>query len=207
MSDERFNNGWIEGPVEDDVKKEIRDHDRACALVFGVLAILFTLLAMAFHAAQADERSPVSWCGLVVEPESECPGYDGDDWPYPADLDVRHAEAVGGYFAPYTGRVFAGPGDVDIEHIVARHEAAQSGACGWGLAERKAFAMDPLEITIAGPRVNRHLKSDKDPAEWMPPKAQAWYAARWVAIKRRYGLSVDEAERDSLDRALGGRCP
>ena len=147
------------------------------------------------------------WCGLEVLPEVECPSYRGEDWPYPADLDQRYADRIGGFFAPYTGRVFEHAGQVDIEHIVARHEAAQSGACGWGVAERKAFARDPLEITIAGPMVNRRLKSDRDPAEWMPPKAQAWYAARWIAIKRRYGLSVDEAERDALAAVLGGRCP
>ena len=55
--------------------------------------------------------------------------------------------------------------------------------------------------------VNRRLKSDKDPAEWMPERAQRWYAARWIAVKRKYGLSIDPAERDALHRALVGRCP
>ena len=151
--------------------------------------------------------TPTSWCGLTVAPEEPCPSYDGNEWPYPSDLDQRYADRIGGFFAPYTGRVYASAREVDIEHIVARHEAAQSGACGWTREQRRAFASDPIEITIAGPGVNRHLKSDRDPAEWMPPRAQRWYAARWIAIKRKYGLSIDEAEGVALHRALGGRCP
>lgn len=166
-----------------------------------LLAVLFVLALAAMDEAEA------RWCGLPVEPEQDCPTYDGDDWPYPSDLDVQYAERVGGYFAPYTGRVFDNAKQVDIEHIVARHEAAQSGACDWTRRERVRFARDPLEVTIAGPRVNRHEKSDRDPAEWMPPKAQVWYATRWIRIKQRYGLSIDLAERDALYRALDGRCP
>ena len=171
--------------------------------IWFLLAVVLVLALAAMDGAQARE----AWCGLVVEPEVECPGYDAKDWPYPADLDVRYADRIGGYFAPYTGRVFDRADQVDIEHVVARHEAAQSGACGWPLAQRKAFARDPLEVVVAGPRVNRRLKSDRDPAEWMPPKAQVWYAARWVAVKRKYGLSVDGRERDALAAVLGGRCP
>lgn len=165
-------------------------------------AVLASLLAVPLPSLSAER-----WCGLVVEPEVACPSYRAGDWPYPEDLDERYAERIGGYFAPYTGRVFGNAREVDIEHIVARHEAAQSGACGWSVDQRRAFASDPLEITIAAPRVNRQLKSDRDPAEWMPPKAPAWYAARWIIIKRKYGLSVDEAERDTLAAALGEKCP
>ena len=148
-----------------------------------------------------------TWCGVRIAPEQACPTYSGRNWPYAADLDVRHAEAVGGYFAPYTRRVFDHAGQVDIEHIVPRHEAAKSGACGWPRERKREFANDALEITIAGPMVNRRLKSDRDPSEWMPEYGREWYAARWVRIKRKYGLSADPAEVAALDAVLGGRCP
>ena len=164
------------------------------------------------HCQSADGKSgsfqpAETWCGVRVAPEQACPSYSGRNWPYAADLDVRHAEAVGGYFAPYTRRVFDHAGQVDIEHIVPRHEAAKSGACGWPRERKREFANDALEITIAGPMVNRRLKSDRDPSEWMPEYGKEWYAARWVRIKRKYDLAADPAEVAALDAALGGRCP
>ena len=49
-------------------------------------------------------------------------------------------------------------------------------------------------------------KSDKDPAEWLPPKSQCVYAQRWVAVKYRWGLSIDLAEKQVLSRLLSGQC-
>ena len=142
--------------------------------------------------------------GVQVAPEVDCPTYSSRNWPYPSDLDVEYAERIGGYFAPYTARVFDNAQQVDIEHIVARHEAAQSGACEWPRERKAAFARDPLEITIAGPFVNRRLKSDKDPADWLPEKSKCWYANRWLAIKRKYHLTIDLRERDALAAVLEG---
>ncbi|WP_349637028.1 hypothetical protein [Streptomyces sp. RerS4] len=54
-------------------------------------------------------------------------------------------------------------------------------------------------------RSNRQ-KADQDPAEWLPPSADALsrYGAEWTATKLRWGLAVDEAERDRLlDIAAG----
>lgn len=43
-------------------------------------------------------------------------------------------------------------------------------------------------------------KADKDPAEWMPPAADAtcWHTADWLSVKLTWELSVDTAERDAL---------
>ncbi|MFE1877331.1 hypothetical protein ACFW9N_41890 [Streptomyces sp. NPDC059496] len=48
-------------------------------------------------------------------------------------------------------------------------------------------------------------EADQDPAEWLPPSAEAlcWYGAEWTATKLRWGLAVDERERD-LRRYRGG---
>lgn len=54
-------------------------------------------------------------------------------------------------------------------------------------------------------RSNRS-KGDQDPAGWVPPSAQALcrYGAEWTATKLRWGLAVDELERDRLlDIAVG----
>ncbi|MEU8779835.1 hypothetical protein [Streptomyces sp. NPDC048606] len=43
-------------------------------------------------------------------------------------------------------------------------------------------------------------KGDQDPAQWLPPSADALcrWGAEWTAKKLRWGLAVDEAERDRL---------
>ncbi|GGS37919.1 hypothetical protein Snoj_28730 [Streptomyces nojiriensis] len=54
-------------------------------------------------------------------------------------------------------------------------------------------------------RSNRS-KADQDPAEWLPPAPDALcrYGAEWTATKLRWGLAVDEQERDRLlDIAAG----
>ena len=117
------------------------------------------------------------------------------------------------FFTPYTCRYFAvrrgGGADTDIEHIVASAEAHDSGLAP---SQRHAFANDLLNQTVADRTVNRSQKSDKDAARWFPPVNGAWFADRVVRVKRKYGLSVDRAEADALDRLLRSsdpvlRCP
>ena len=62
---------------------------------------------------------------------------------------------LGGLFSPYTGKEFDSKGDTDIEHIVARSEAHDSGLCRADASTRRAFSRDLLNLTLASPRVNR----------------------------------------------------
>ena len=109
-----------------------------------------------------------------------------------------------GRIAPYTCRTFASVRDVDIEHIVAWAEARRSGL---SCARAAEFVNDPLNITVAYPRLNRHQKSDKDIADWRPPRNACWFAARVKAVKGKYGLSMDERERRALDSVLAQCSP
>ena len=68
----------------------------------------------------------------------------------------------------------------------------------------REFGGDIDNLTVATPSVNRKDKSDKDTAQWLPPRNRGWYAARVVAVKRKYGLSVDAAERHALAASLTG---
>lgn len=51
-------------------------------------------------------------------------------------------------------------------------------------------------------------KSDKDPAQWLPPaaSAQCTYASDWVATKLRWKLTIDTKEQAALEKLAGG-CP
>ena len=90
-------------------------------------------------------------------------------------------EEMGGIiYGPYTGRWFESTRETDIEHIVARSEAHDSGLCAVDPATRERFASDLLNLTLASPTVNRQQKSAYDVAEWLPDLNQCWYVDRVV---------------------------
>ena len=115
-------------------------------------------------------------------------------------------DALGGAYSPYTGEWFKSQSETDIEHIVARSEAHDSGLCAASPDRRREFASDPLNLTLASPALNRREKSDRDAGEWLPESNRCWFAARVVAVKRKYALTVDVVEAAALERVLR-RCP
>ena len=76
--------------------------------------------------------------------------------------------------------------------------------CAADLATGRRFSTDPLNLTLAGPRVNRYEKVDRDAAEWLPVQNRCWFAARVIAVRQRYGLTSDRREADALDQVLAG---
>ena len=137
-------------------------------------------------------------------PERRCSPYDSDDYRYPQSVEDGIIRELGGVYGPYTGRWFASKSETDIEHMVARSEAHDSGLCAANAATRRRFATDPLNLTLAGPRVNRYQKSDRDAADWLPAQNRCWFAARVIAVRQRYGLTIDRREANALDAALSG---
>ena len=144
------------------------------------------------------------WRGITVAPEDRCSPYDPDDYRYSPSVEPRIVAAQGGIYGPYTGTWFESIKETDIEHIVARSEAHDSGLCAAGPATWSEFASDLLNLTLASPSVNRHQKSDNDAAEWLPELNQCWYVHRTVQVRREYGLTVDRAEAQAIDRVLAG---
>ena len=144
------------------------------------------------------------WRGITVAPEDRCSPYDPDDYRYSPSVEPKIVEAQGGIYGPYTGTWFESIRETDIEHIVARSEAHDSGLCAASAATRAKFAPDLLNLTLASPSVNRHEKSDNDVAEWLPDLNQCWYVNRTLQVRREYGLTIDHAEADAADRVLAG---
>ena len=94
--------------------------------------------------------------GLRVAPESRCsPPYVASEYAYRPSIKTRIAEQLGGIWSPYTGRTFSSSRDTDIEQIVARSEAHDSGLCAASPETRWAFATDLLNLTLVSPAVNR----------------------------------------------------
>ena len=145
------------------------------------------------NALEASAVDPLE--GIVIAEENRCIPYDADDYAYPQSVEREIVAAMDGrIYSPYTGRTFASLSETDIDHIVARSEAHGSGLCGADAATRLAFAADPLNLTLAEPMVNRDRKMALDLGEWLPERNRCWYAGRVVAVKRKYGLSMDIRE-------------
>ncbi|MFF3431379.1 HNH endonuclease family protein [Streptomyces sp. NPDC002602] len=114
----------------------------------------------------------------------------------------------GVWWSYYDERPVTPAGALDIDHLVPLAEAWDSGASAWTAARREAYANDlgqETSLVAVTARSNRQ-KSDQDPAEWLPPSADALcrYGSEWTATKLRWGLAVDELERDRLlDIAAG----
>jgi hypothetical protein len=114
---------------------------------------------------------------------------------------------VGGlWFSPYDDRTLAVPSDIDIDHFVPLAEAWDSGAKSWTASKREQYANDleHPEALIAVSDTSNQSKSDRDPAEWLPPAEdyRCTYAATWVEVKLIWELSVDEAELGALRDVL-----
>ena len=144
-----------------------------------------------------------TWRALTIAPESRCSPYDSNAYRYSPSVEDRIVAEYGGVYGPYTGRWFVSQRETDIEHIVARSEAHDSGLCAdpqkWA-----EFASDLLNLTLASPEVNRNLKGAKDAAEWLPDQNQCWFAGRVIAVRLEYRLTIDQREADALDRVLTG---
>ena len=171
--------------------------------------------------------APSDPVGLRIEPE-HVGGYDRDlfaDW-YDADRDgcntrkeVLIAESLdpvqigsgcsisgGRWFSIYDNVETTDSSKFDIDHMVPLSEAWDSGAWNWNADQRKHFAndLDQPFFLIAVTASSNRSKSDRDPAEWMPPNASyhCTYVRIWIEIKRAWDLSVDQAEHDYLANKL-----
>ena len=149
-----------------------------------------------------------TWMGLPVCEEVERTAYDRDAFgsAYSSledEIITGLPKAGGQVYTPYSCTLFDirpdGTAATDIEHIVALAEAYDSGLRE---SQFRTFAGDLVNLTIADPVVNRNQKSARDAAEWRPSRNTGWFAAKVVAVKQKYDLSVNPAERDALASML-----
>ena len=166
-------------------------------------------------AADTPEGCPTdakTWHGLKICAERPRTGYDrtafGTGYSTLED-DIITALPMtmkkdGQVYTPYSCIAFDitqdGTAATDIEHIVSLAEAHDSRIAD---DRRREFASDLDNLTIADPKVNRS-KGAGDAAEWTPTQHGVWFANQVIAVKSKYGLSVDSAERDALEKLLTG---
>ena len=181
---------------------------RALGFPYGTAAMLLAALAIVAVdlASLGQAFGAETWRGLVIAPEDRCTPYDRDDYRYSQSVEAEIVAAMGGrIYGPYTGRHYSNTRRTDIEHIVAVSEGHDSGLCAAGPSVRSRFASDLLNLTLAAPEVNRCGGTGKcahDAAEWLPDMNKCWFAARVVAVKFKYSLTVDRDEAIALQRIL-----
>lgn len=113
--------------------------------------------------------------------------------------------STGRWKSYYDKLVWTDSADVDIDHMVPLAESWDSGAKRWNAETRERFANDlhdPRPLVAVTDNVNQS-KSDQDPAEWMPQFGKCTYVRQWVAVKIRWSLKADRAEKRSLLRYAG----
>ena len=167
---------------------------RPCALTGAALATAIALTSAA-----------ETYRGIDVAPEHRCAPYDRGDYRYSQSLERRIVASIGKVYGPYTGTCFRSMAETDIEHMVATSEAHDSGLCAAPRSVKAGFASDLLNLTLAGPRVNRYSKSGKDVAEWTPDLNACWFVARTLEVRRKHGLSIDRIEAAAVEAVLS-RC-
>jgi len=112
---------------------------------------------------------------------------------------------TGKWISLYDNRTWKNASSLDIDHVVALSEAWKSGAYRWSASRRLAFANDlgvSWSLRAVTNYVNRS-KGDRDPDSWLPPyrAATCTYLVGWVAVKLRWGLSVDADEKSAISAA------
>jgi hypothetical protein len=111
----------------------------------------------------------------------------------------------GKWRSPYDGAVRTDATRLTADHLVGLREAWQSGAYRWSLRTRRQHANDlgyPSTL-IAVTKVSATAKGGREPQDWLPRKAfRCSYLAQWVAVKWRWRLAVDPAERRFLRSRL-----
>lgn len=200
------------------------------SLLSGFAALLTAgLLGVApppVHAAGETYSAPLTTAISSLQVATEVrTGYSRDKFPHWVDadgdgcstrfevLDVESETSVtcsnlsGGRWFSYYDRVsWTDPGRIDIDHVVALAEAWDSGARSWTTATRQAYANDLGDYrTLVGvtDSVNQS-KGDQDPTTWMPTYDRCRYLREWVAVKIRWRLSVDSAEKSKLESVASG---
>lgn len=188
--------------------------------------ILTACLLLAPVTLLAEPATDHNFEGITIEAESNDPPYDRGLYKLWIDADKdgentrqevlieeslvpvtmkkrrKMRQVIGGlWVGPYTGRVTTNPWELEIDHMIPLKEAHVSGARNWDAQKKKDFAdLGSKQALIAVMGGANQSKGRKDPANWMPPNRSYWcqYIKGWVAVKKKWELSMDQAEVDAI---------
>lgn len=202
---------------------------RFMSLIVGALAVALTFLAPSPASAASDVDAAKLLAKVKAGGEKASAKYKRSAFKHWTDADrdgcdtrreVLIAEATkkpkvskkgcdltkGRWKSYYDNKTFKNPSKLDIDHMVPLAEAWRSGASGWNAKTREKFANDlgyaPSLVAVSA--ATNRSKSDRDLADWLPKSNRCRYVAEWVAVKYRWSLTMDSAEKKAAKKVLGG---
>jgi hypothetical protein len=122
----------------------------------------------------------------------------------------HHTVTTGKWVSAYDGKTYAIASKLDIDHLVPLEEAWTSGAYAWTAKKRTAYAND-LGYSASLIAVSQHAnrsKGDKEPNAYLPASTSyvCAYVRNYIAVKYRWALTVDAAEKAALRLDLASYC-
>ena len=114
----------------------------------------------------------------------------------------------GTWFSAYDNANSHDPSTLDVDHVVSLKETFDSGAWAWSADRRIAYGNDLTDgrtLVAVSTAANRE-KGDRDPSNWIPDAGLCDYLGDWIAIKARWGLSMDESEHGRLGNLVRREC-
>ena len=108
--------------------------------------------------------------------------------------------SAGRWVTSWDNGVHTSATEVEVDHLVPVNEAWGSGARYWSQARRVAFYNDLGDSRTLNAQTSalNHSKRASGPERWLPPKNRCAYIGQWVAVKIRWGLSVNITEKAAL---------
>jgi hypothetical protein len=193
-------------------------------LAAGLIALGGIVPAEAATTYSAPLRTAVKSLPVAAESNS---GYDRDkhfgDWK-DTDRDCQNTRAevllqesrakaiytttkkctvkTGKWTTNWDGKTHTKASAVQVDHLVPVHEAWGSGARKWSKDRRVAFYNDLGDKRVLNAQTStlNSSKGSRGPEQWLPPKNRCAYVADWVAVKKRWGLTVDKTEKAALTK-------
>ncbi len=125
----------------------------------------------------------------------------------PVSVGASCALTGGRWFSYYDRISWTDSSRIDIDHMVPLAEAWDSGARNWTAAQREAYANDlgDSRALVGVTDTVNQAKGDQDPATWLPQYDKCRYLREFVAVKIRWRLTVDTAERSAM-QSLASSC-
>lgn len=169
-------------------------------------ALLDLLVGLEARVVSLETRvtalEPEMWRGILVAPEERCSDYDRDDFRWRGPVKAIREELIerDGGWDLYAGTALPGS-SIDVDHVVAVKEAADSGACHWPDDRKRDFGNWRGNLVPTRASLNRS-KGSRDASEWLPVHGRCELAEIVLATRRHWSLSIDRAEADALDAVL-----
>lgn len=190
--------------------------DQGWSNVLAVLALLITALSgpvlaqgaeQGLQAGEGVRQPPGNWPFTWLDEDGDCQDTETEvllrdtvnliQW-----ADVNACEVRSGtWISIGTGRPVIGA-LAWVVPVVTPREAVASGATHWSSERQLAFINDFENLVVMDPK-SAAQRDFSGPEDWLPAQAfRCDYVERWRNVKRRYGLSMDEAEQKAVEKEL-----